>query len=210
MKLMMLGPPGAGKGTIAKQLVAKYETPQLSTGDLLRAAVAEGTELGLKAKTYMDAGNLVPDEVVIGLIEERLKQPDCQNGFILDGFPRTEGQAEALSGITALEAVINLNVSDDEVVTRLSGRRTCKECGAIYHVTNIPPKTEGQCDRCGGELMQRADDQEESIKNRLVVYRQQTMPLINYYTQAGILHDVDGATGVDSVAQNCMAIVDQL
>ena len=210
MRLMMLGPPGAGKGTIAKKLVSKYGIPQLSTGDLLRAAVKEGTELGKKAKTYMDAGDLVPDEVVIGLIAERLKQSDCEKGFILDGFPRTIPQAEALAGITDLQAVINLDVSDEEVVARLSGRRTCKSCGAIYHVRNIPPQVEGRGDKCDGELFQRDDDQEEAIRNRLDVYRKQTLPLIDYYRSAGILHDVDGAAGVDNVTAQSVAIIERI
>ena len=195
---------------MAKKLVEKYGIPQLSTGDLLRAAVAEGTELGLKAKKFMDAGELVPDEVVIGLIEERLKQPDCQKGFILDGFPRTIPQAEALAKITDLDAVINLDVSDDEVVSRLSGRRTCKQCGAIYHIRNIPPKVEGVCDRCGGELFQRDDDKEEAIRNRLAVYRKQTLPLVEFYRKAGILHDVDGAAGVENVTQAVIDIIENL
>ncbi len=210
MRLMMLGPPGAGKGTIAKKLVSKYDIPQLSTGDLLRAAVAEKTELGTKAKTYMDAGDLVPDDIVIGLIEERLKQNDCQKGFILDGFPRTTAQAEALSQKTELQAVINLKVSDEEVVSRLSGRRTCKECGAIYHIKNIPPKVEGKCDRCGGALFQRDDDQEEAIKNRLATYRKQTFPLIEYYEKKGVLHNINGEAGVDNVTQEAIGIIEKL
>lgn len=210
MRLMMLGPPGAGKGTIAKKLVEKYSIPQLSTGDLLRAAVAEGTELGKKAKTFMDAGELVPDEVVIGLVEERLAKPDCQGGFILDGFPRTVPQAEALGKITDLQAVINLVVSDEEVVTRLGGRRTCRSCGAIFHVRNIPPRVEGVCDQCGGELYRRDDDQEEAILNRLEVYRNQTLPLIEHYRGAGCLHDIDGAAGVDNVTRASEAIIDAL
>ncbi len=210
MRLMLLGPPGAGKGTVAKKLVEKYGIPQLSTGDLLRAAVSEGTELGRKAKTYMDAGGLVPDTVVIGLIEERLKQDDCRTGFILDGFPRTLPQAEALSSITALDAVVNLEVGDEEVVVRLSGRRVCKQCGAIYHVRNIPPAVEGKCDRCNGELFQRDDDREEAIRNRLGVYRQQTLPLIDYYREAGTLHNVDGSAGVDNVTAAIVEIIERI
>lgn len=210
MRLMMLGPPGAGKGTIAKKLVDTYGTPQLSTGDLLRAAVKEGTTLGKKAKSYMDAGELVPDEVVIGLIKERLAQSDCRNGFILDGFPRTIPQAEALAKITGLQAVINLDVADEEVISRLSGRRTCKTCGAIYHVKNIPPRVEGVCDKDNGPLFQRDDDKEDAIRNRLQVYRRQTFPLIEHYRAAGILHDVDGAAGVDKVTAASVAIIDSL
>lgn len=210
MQLMILGPPGAGKGTVAQKLVARYGIPQLSTGDLLRAAVAEGTDLGKKAKSFMDAGELVPDEVVIGLIEERLKQEDCRNGFILDGFPRTIAQAEALEKITKLQVVINMKVSDHEVISRLSGRRICKKCGAIYHVENIPPKEEGKCDNDGAELIQRDDDKEEAVRNRLEVYRKQTAPLIEYYEKAGILRNVDGEAGVDKVTQEVADIVDSL
>ncbi len=210
MRLMMLGPPGAGKGTIAKKLIEKYGIPQLSTGDLLRAAVKEGTALGLQAKKFMDAGELVPDAVVIGLIKERLAQRDCRKGFILDGFPRTLPQAEALAAITTLQAVVNLDVADAEVISRLSGRRTCTKCGAIYHVKNIPPKTPGTCDKEGADLYQRDDDKEEAIKNRLNVYRRQTVPLIDYYRQAGILHDVDGAAGVDNVTAAAVKILEKI
>jgi adenylate kinase len=210
MRLMMLGPPGAGKGTIAKKLIEKYKIPQLSTGDLLRAAVKEGTALGVKAKTFMDAGELVPDEVVIGLIKERLAQRDCQKGFILDGFPRTLPQAEALAKITTLQAVVNLDVADEEVISRLSGRRTCTKCGAIYQLKNIPPKVAGKCDKEGADLYQRDDDKEEFIRNRLNVYRKQTVPLIDYYRKAGILHDVDGAAGVDNVTAASVKIVEKL
>lgn len=172
MNIIMLGPPGAGKGTQAKMLVEKFGIPQISTGDMLRAAVAEGTELGKKAKEYMDKGQLVPDEVVIGIVEERLKKSDCEKGFILDGFPRTVPQAEALDKILEkmgkkIDYVINIVVPDVEILKRLTGRRTCKQCGAMYHVIYNPPKQEGVCDKCGGELYQRDDDKEETIKNRL-------------------------------------------
>jgi adenylate kinase len=207
---MMLGPPGAGKGTIAKKLIEKYKIPQLSTGDLLRAAVKEGTALGTQAKKFMDAGELVPDAVVIGLIKERLAQRDCQKGFILDGFPRTLPQAEALAKITTLQAVVNLDVADEEVITRLGGRRTCTQCGAIYHVKNIPPKVAGKCDKDGVDLFQRDDDKEAAIRTRLNVYRTQTMPLIDHYRTAGILHDVDGAAGVDNVTAASVRIIEKI
>lgn len=210
MRLMMLGPPGAGKGTIAKKLIEKYKIPQLSTGDLLRAAVKEGTALGAQAKKFMDAGELVPDAVVIGLIKERLAQRDCQKGFILDGFPRTLPQAEALAKITTLQAVVNLDVADEEVITRLGGRRTCTQCGAIYHVKNIPPKVAGKCDKDGVDLFQRDDDKEAAIRTRLNVYRTQTMPLIDHYRTAGILHDVDGAAGVDNVTAASVRIIEKI
>jgi adenylate kinase len=207
---MLLGPPGAGKGTIAKKLIDKYGVPQLSTGDLLRAAVKEGTTLGLEAKKFMDAGELVPDKIVIGLIKERLAQRDCAKGFILDGFPRTLPQAQALAEITSLQAVINLDVSDEEVVARLSGRRTCPQCGAIYHVKNIPPKTPGKCDKDGADLIQRDDDKEEAIRNRLTVYRRQTVPLIDHYRAAGILQEVDGAAGVDNVTAAAVKVIENI
>ncbi|HNS00515.1 MAG TPA: adenylate kinase [Planctomycetota bacterium] len=210
MRLMLLGPPGAGKGTIAKKLIDKYGVPQLSTGDLLRAAVKEGTTLGLEAKKFMDAGELVPDKIVIGLIKERLAQRDCAKGFILDGFPRTLPQAQALAEITSLQAVINLDVSDEEVVARLSGRRTCPQCGAIYHVKNIPPKTPGKCDKDGADLIQRDDDKEEAIRNRLTVYRRQTVPLIDHYRAAGILQEVDGAAGVDNVTAAAVKVIENI
>ncbi len=210
MRLVLLGAPGAGKGTVAKKLVERYGIPQISTGDLLRAAVAEQTELGKKAKSYMDAGELVPDSLVIDLIRHRLAQEDCKEGFILDGFPRTVAQAEALEQITDLDSVINLEVSDEEVVRRLSGRRTCKQCGAIYHIQNIPPKVPGKCDRCGGELFQRDDDREEAIRNRLKVYRSQTMPLLQYYEQRGKLYNVDGQAGVDNVTAEVVKILERI
>ena len=192
MKLMLLGAPGAGKGTQAKRLVATHGIPQISTGDMLRAAVRQETAMGLEAKRFMDAGGLVPDEVVIGIVEDRLDQDDCRDGFILDGFPRTVPQAEALDGFAALQAVVNIVVSEELVVARLSGRRTCKACGAIYHVVNSPASVEGVCDQCGGELYQRSDDNETSIRARLSEYGQKTAPLERYYEERGVLFQVDG------------------
>lgn len=185
MNLIFLGPPGAGKGTQAKMLIERYSIPQISTGDILRAAVAEETDLGKKAKEYMEAGKLVPDEVVIGIIEQRLKQSDCEKGFILDGFPRTVAQAEALDKVlenmgSKIDHVLSLDVPAEELIKRLTGRRTCKNCGAMYHVIFKPPKSEGICDKCGGELYQRSDDNEETVKSRLNVYEQQTRPLTDF------------------------------
>jgi len=183
MKLILLGPPGAGKGTQAKLLAERLEIPQIATGDILRAAVKQGTPMGLKAKGFMDAGSLVPDEVVVGIVRERLQQVDCARGFILDGFPRTVAQAEALKEMLAslgknLNAVISLEVDNEALVRRLTGRRTCQECGRGFHVDFDPPKTDGTCDACGGELYQRDDDREETIRRRLEVYTDQTQPLM--------------------------------
>ena len=209
MNLIMLGPPGAGKGTQAKMLVEKLGIPQISTGDMLRAAVAEGTELGKKAKEYMDKGQLVPDEVVIGIVKERLSKPDCEKGFILDGFPRTVPQAEALDKILEemgkrIDYVINIVVPDEEILKRLTGRRTCKKCGAMYHVIYNPPKQEGVCDKCGGELYQRDDDKEETIKNRLKVYAEQTAPLVDYYRKKGVLVDIDGTKSINEIFEEIL------
>ncbi len=203
MRLILLGPPGAGKGTQAERLVAKYQIPQISTGDILRAAVRDGTDLGKTAKSYMDSGGLVPDAVVIGIIEERLKEDDCANGYILDGFPRTVAQADALKNVLAgmgqaIDHVVSVEVPNEDLVERLSGRRSCK-CGAMYHVTFNPPKKEGVCDKCGGELFQRADDQEETIRSRLAVYEEQTAPLIAYYEKAGLLRRIDGVGSLDEI-----------
>jgi len=197
MRMILLGPPGAGKGTQAKDLVTKYSIPQISTGDILRKNLAEKTELGLEAKKYMDAGELVPDSVVVGIVRERLKESDCAKGYILDGFPRTVPQAEELDKAladmgTPLDKVLSIEVPDAELVGRLSGRRTCKACGEGFHVMFKKPKEEGKCDKCGGELYQRDDDQEESIKNRLVVYHKSTAPLIDYYTGKGLVAGIDG------------------
>lgn len=197
MRMILLGPPGAGKGTQAKDLVNKYGIPQISTGDILRKNLAEKTPLGLEAKKYMDKGELVPDSVVVGIVKERLKESDCAKGYILDGFPRTVPQAEELDKAladmsTPLDKVLSIDVPDEELVKRLSGRRTCRSCQEGYHVMFKKPKEDGKCDKCGGELYQRDDDQEESIKNRLKVYQSSTAPLIDYYKAKGLLRDVNG------------------
>lgn len=204
MRLVLLGAPGAGKGTQAKILVEKYGIPQISTGDLLRAAVAAGTALGKEAKSYMDKGELVPDSVVLGMVEERLKQDDCKKGYILDGFPRNTKQAEALDKMLSslnmpLTAALSVDVPFEDLMKRLTGRRTCKACGQMYNVYFNPPKKEGICDKCGGELFQRDDDKEETIKKRLEVYNAQTAPLIDYYGKKGILKSVAGTGSIDDI-----------
>ena len=192
MKLILLGPPGAGKGTQAEILNKKLGIPTISTGNILRAAVKNGTPIGLKAKEYMDAGKLVPDEIIIGVISERLAEADCQNGFILDGVPRTIPQAEALekAGIQ-FDAVVSIEISDDEIVERMGGRRVCTGCGAPYHVKNMPPKVEGVCDACGGKLEARADDKPEVVRDRLNVYHKETAPLKDFYAARNLLKTVD-------------------
>ena len=197
MNLILLGPPGAGKGTQAQMMVERYHIPQISTGDILRKAVKEETLLGKKAKGFMDQGQLVPDEVVIGIIDERLRVSDCNPGFILDGFPRTIPQAEALQPILtkigkSIDHVINIDVDPEELVRRLTGRRTCKNCGAMFHILFHPPKVEGICDRCGGTLYQREDDKEETIRTRLNEYQKQTAPLIQYYQMKNTLRSIQG------------------
>ncbi len=204
MKIIMLGAPGAGKGTQAKMIADKYGVPHISTGDIFRANIKEGTELGKKAKTYMDQGLLVPDELVVDLVVDRVKNPDCAKGYVLDGFPRTIPQAECLDKALAemndsMDYAINIDVPDDNIITRMGGRRACVGCGATYHVVNIPPKKEGICDRCGGELILRDDDKPETVKKRLDVYHEQTQPLIDYYTKKGIIKDVDGTQQMDDV-----------
>ena len=204
MRLVLLGAPGAGKGTQAKILVEKYGIPQISTGDLLRAAVAAGSALGKEAKSYMDKGELVPDSVVLGMVEERLKQDDCKKGYILDGFPRNTKQAEALDSMLAslnmsLTAALSVDVPFDDLMKRLTGRRTCKACGQMYNVYFNAPQKEGVCDKCGGELFQRDDDKEETIKKRLEVYNAQTAPLIDYYRKIGILKSVSGTGGIEEI-----------
>ncbi|WP_456330571.1 adenylate kinase [Archaeoglobus sp.] len=215
MNLIFLGPPGAGKGTQAKRVVEKYGIPQISTGDMLREAVAKGTELGKKAKEYMDKGELVPDEVVIGIVKERLQQPDCEKGFILDGFPRTIAQAEALDEMLKelnkkIDAVINIVVPEEEVVKRITNRRTCRNCGAVYHLIYAPPKEDNKCDKCGGELYQRDDDKEETVRERYRVYRENTEPLIDYYRKRGVLYDVDGTKDIEGVWKEIEAILEKI
>ncbi|MGE5577671.1 MAG: adenylate kinase [Syntrophothermus sp.] len=204
MRLILLGPPGAGKGTQAQILVEELGIPHISTGDMFRAAMKAGTELGLKAKSYVDKGELVPDSVTIGLVRERLALPDCKKGFLLDGFPRTAAQAEALDELLAgldmsLDAVVNIQVEPEVLVNRLSNRRTCRNCGAVYHLLYKPPASPGKCDTCGGELYQRPDDNEATVRNRLEVYTAQTRPLIDFYQRKGLLRSVDGEKPVEQV-----------
>ena len=208
MKLILLGPPGAGKGTQAEILNKKLGIPTISTGNILRAAVKNGTPVGLKAKEYMDAGKLVPDEVIIGVISERLAEADCQNGFILDGGPRTIPQAEALekAGIS-FDAVVSIEISDEEIVERMAGRRVCTACGAPYHVKNMPPKVEGVCDACGGKLEARADDKPEVVRDRLQVYHKETAPLKDFYAARNLLKTVDNQP---TVAETTTAILNAL
>jgi adenylate kinase len=193
MKLIFLGPPGAGKGTLAGIVSKEYEIPQISTGDIFRDAIKKETELGKKVKEIVGRGDLVPDELTVSLVRERLAQPDAAGGYILDGFPRTIPQAEALDAFQAMDAVVNFAISDEIVIARLSGREVCKSCGAIYHVKNMPSKVKGVCDRCGGALYTRPDDSLESITNRLEVYKKQTEPLIKYYRKKSILRDIDSS-----------------
>lgn len=212
MKIVMLGAPGAGKGTQAKMIAARYEIPHISTGDIFRANIKEGTELGMKAKAFMDQGLLVPDELTLELIMDRFAQPDCANGYVLDGFPRTIAQAEALTESLkkvgdALDYAIDVDVPDENIVTRMSGRRACLSCGGTYHIVFNPPKKEGICDLCGGELSIRKDDEPETVQKRLNVYHAQTQPLIDYYTGEGILKSVDGTQEVSKVFEDIKAIL---
>ena len=204
MKIIMLGAPGAGKGTQAKMIAAKYGIPHISTGDIFRANIKNGTELGAKAKQYMDKGELVPDELVVDLVIDRFKEDDCKNGYVLDGFPRTIPQAEALDkALTAIgenvDYAINVEVPVENIIYRLGGRRACVGCGATYHVVYSPTKVEGKCDTCGGDLIIRDDDKPETVKNRLSVYHDQTQPLIDYYTKKGIIKEVDGTVDMNDV-----------
>ena len=199
MKIILLGPPSVGKGTYAKMISKIYNIPHISTGDMLRNAVKNKTEIGLLAKKYIDKGDLVPDDVSIKLVEQRLKKDDCKNGFMLDGFPRTIAQADALSNIVAIDKVLNFTASKETIIDRISGRRVCKSCGAIYHIRNLIPKIKGVCDKCGGEVYQRDDDKPEAVKERFVVYRKQTEPLIEYYKEKGLLADIDANWPIEQV-----------
>ena len=212
MKIIMLGAPGAGKGTQAKKIAAKYRIPHISTGDIFRANIKEGTELGKKAKTYMDQGLLVPDELVVDLVVDRLQQDDCKKGYVLDGFPRTIPQAESLDAALTkvgdkMEYAIDVNVPDENIVNRMGGRRACVGCGATYHIVYNPTKVEGICDACGEKLILRDDDKPETVQKRLGVYHEQTQPLIDYYTKAGILKEVDGTVDMEEVFQNIVQIL---
>ena len=202
MKLIFLGPPGAGKGTLAAKATSILKVPHISTGAIFRAALAAGTPLGLKVKAIMEAGKLVDDETTIELVRERLAQDDVQKGYILDGFPRTIAQAEALAGFSSVEKVVNFDIPDSMILERLGGRRVCRKCGYNFHVVFDKPKTEGVCDHCGGEVYTRDDDKEEAITKRLEVYRAQTAPLIDYYRSKGVLVDVDAAPAVNKVVEN--------
>ena len=202
MKLVFLGPPGAGKGTLAAKAVELLQIPHISTGAIFRTAIANKTPLGLKVKEIIDAGRLVDDETTIALVRERLAEPDAQKGYILDGFPRTIAQAEALEGFSKIDRVVNFDIPDAAVIERLSGRRVCKNCGANYHILFSKPKKDGICDLCGGELYTRDDDKPEAIQKRLEVYRAQTAPLIDYYRKKGLLVDVDARPAVDQVIIN--------
>ena len=212
MKIIMLGAPGAGKGTQAKQIADKYSIPHISTGDIFRANIKNGTELGKKAKQYMDQGALVPDELTCDLVMDRIQQDDCKNGFVLDGFPRTIPQAEALDAALGkinekMDYAIDVDVPDENIVNRMSGRRACLNCGATYHLISIPPKVEGICDRCGSEIVLREDDKPETVQKRLKVYHEQTQPLIDYYKNQGILKSEDGTQPMDEVFKAIVTIL---
>ena len=208
MNLILLGAPGAGKGTQAEIICAKLNIPSISTGNILRAAVKDGTEMGLKAKSFMDAGALVPDEVIIGILKDRLSEADCANGFILDGVPRTIAQAEAIEKMgIRIDKVLELSVADDVIVNRMGGRRVCESCGASYHVVNIPPKKEGVCDVCGGALKQRKDDDPETVRDRLAVYHKETEPLKGFYEARGILKTVDDYPTVEETTQAILKVL---
>lgn len=214
MKIIMLGAPGAGKGTQAKMIAEKYNIPHISTGDIFRANIKNGTELGKKAKEYIDQGQLVPDELTLDLVMDRFKKDDCKNGYVLDGFPRTIPQAEVLDkALTELgdkiDYAINVDVPDENIIKRMSGRRACVTCGATYHIVHIPPKKEGVCDTCGSELILRDDDKPETVKNRLDVYHKQTQPLIDFYTEKGVLRSVDGTVDMKDVFAAIVAILEK-
>lgn len=213
MKIIMLGAPGAGKGTQAKMIAEKYAIPHISTGDIFRANIKEGTKLGEEAKQYMDQGLLVPDELTVKILLDRVAKEDCRNGYVLDGFPRTIPQAEvldqALNGLgDKIDYAIDVNVPDENIIKRMSGRRACLSCGATYHVEHIPPQKEGICDTCGEKLVLRDDDKPETVQNRLHVYHEQTQPLIDFYTQKGILKTVDGTKDMEAVFHSIVSILE--
>lgn len=212
MKIIMLGAPGAGKGTQAKKIAEKYNIPHISTGDIFRANIKEGTELGKKAKTFMDQGLLVPDEITIGMLMNRIEDNDCKDGYVLDGFPRTIAQADSLKEElakkgTAIDFAINVDVPDEKIIKRMSGRRACLACGATYHIVNNPPAKEGVCDFCKAELVLRDDDKIETVKKRLDVYHEQTKPLIDYYKEVGVLAEVDGTQEMEAVFQSIVNVL---
>ena len=214
MKIVMLGAPGAGKGTQAIKIADKYDIPHISTGDIFRANIKGGTELGQKAKSYIDKGELVPDEVTIGMLLDRIAQDDCKNGYVLDGFPRTIPQAESLTEALKsqgdqIDFALNIDVPDEAIIERMSGRRACPKCGATYHIVYAAPKTENICDKCGTELIIRSDDKPETVKDRLNVYHQQTEPLIAYYKTAGVLREVDGTRELPKVFEDVVAILSE-
>ncbi len=210
MKLIFLGPPGAGKGTIASRICAELNIPHISTGDLFRKAIKNQTELGKKVQQIIESGDLVPDALTVALVKERLNNPDVENGYILDGFPRTIVQADSLAKFSEVDAVINFTITDDQVINRLSGRRMCTNCGEGYHIRTVKPQQEGICDKCGGELITRPDDTPEAIKNRLSVYYDSTEPLIDYYKNKNILRDVDGSGSVDAVVIETNTVISTL
>ena len=214
MKIIMLGAPGAGKGTQAKKIAERYNIPHVSTGDIFRANIKQGTPLGKKAKEYIDAGALVPDELTIGLLLDRIAQDDCKDGYILDGFPRTLTQAEKLTEALAdsgnVDLVLDIEVQDDVIIARMGGRRVCPSCGASYHIVNIPTKVEGICDVCGAAVIQRPDDAPETVKKRLDVYHEQTQPLIDYYKGLGLLFEIDGTRAMDEVFSDIIWQIDKL
>lgn len=214
MKIVMLGAPGAGKGTQAIKIADKYDIPHISTGDIFRANIKGGTELGQKAKSYIDKGELVPDEVTIGMLLDRIAQDDCKNGYVLDGFPRTIPQAESLTEALKsqgdrIDFALNIDVPDEAIIKRMSGRRACPKCGATYHIVYAAPKTENICDKCGTELIIRSDDKPETVKDRLNVYHQQTEPLIAYYKTTGVLREVDGTQELPKVFEDVVAILSE-
>ncbi len=215
MIIILLGPPGAGKGTQAAKISEYLSIPHIATGDIFRDAIKQGTELGRRAKEYLEKGELVPDEIVNAIVRERISMDDCRNGFILDGYPRTLNQARALDDMLddmgkSIDVVLNLIVPEDEIVRRLSYRRICRRCGAVYHLINNPPKVDGVCDKCGGELYQREDDREDVIRNRLRVYHERTEPIVKYYKDRGLLVDIDGSGSIDEVWSRIKSVLDKM